>query len=144
MANKPMAFLDDVDFVRWMAVCRKRCLNSSGLLKEIVTSYINKTLTQEEYEKYLKMNHSPEVLSKLARKPINFDDKKHKNDVGAIKVSIVEESILGKKELPIKEVKNKVDVIDDNKVDVIDDNETIKKFNEFKKFIGGSMKEGSR
>ena len=90
------------------------------------------------------MNHSPEVLSKLARKPINFDDKKHKNDVGAIKVSIVEESILGKKELPIKEVKNKVDVIDDNKVDVIDDNETIKKFNEFKKFIGGSMKEGSR
>jgi hypothetical protein len=81
--NKPMHFLDDAAFVRWMAVCDKRKKKSSDLFeeltakfskkklvakkyaltKEIVLSYINTTLTSDEFEDYKRRTRSAKTNS---------------------------------------------------------------------------------
>lgn len=158
-----MDFLDDNEFLRWMAVCAKQNCRSIDLFNKVTTShsrtkyregnpkkargyvvqYINKNLTENELQNYLKFISEAsrerrlekenfdkqKFVSKEAFKEIiDFIDNQKKNTVSAVEFENVNEVTS-----PIEE-KQAIDIYNDG---------TLEKVEAFKKMIGGNMREES-
>jgi hypothetical protein len=171
MKGSYLDFLNDVEFYQWMAVCNKKKRTSNDLYREVaspysrnqakigetrlarkhVLKYIGKNLTEEEFQNYVEITRGARRERELEK--FNFDEQKE-----LTKKSLIETPVHDGKEIEIvstvkfeelvEEVK--LPVIEEVKLPVVEeqiiefDNETSRKFEIFKKMIGGNMKEGSR
>jgi hypothetical protein len=158
MKSDPLKFLNDDEFYRWMAVCDKGNYPSEGLLSYVTTAYarkqhlygnnklirkrvlayINKNLTPEEFERFVKKtqkaNIAPTFIEKETAqgrmKNIGTGEysKANRSKVDIVKFELIDQPVLDKKpddvvnDVKIDEV---LPVVDDVKVEevlpVVDD-----------------------
>lgn len=134
MAKKPMNYLDDPQFYRWMAVCEKKNQKSRDLLRDVVVDYTNKNLSDVEFDKYVRKTRSVGVTEKLIGKSVIKKSKTTNDKVAAVKIENVNKILTEKTILAIKGNM----IINVNEVSAGDDT-TFEKVKVIKEKFGGKM-----
>lgn len=134
MANKPMNYLDDPQFHRWMAVCAKKNLKSDDLLNAVIVNYTNKNLSDAEFDEYVRNARSVDIAKELLRKHVIKNGKTTNGKVAVVKIENVNK-ILTEKTISVVKVNRMINVDDVS----LGDDITSEKVKVIRKMYGGKM-----